>query len=225
MLDSAATRALEQLRAWGFLDRPGERVDWQQFHNLRKLVRERFDVPQTSITPLMARVLFGLAWLTRPGSIVVAGSYFGNALVWLAGPSCLGQGTARSLGIDPDSHASEGCRRNFASIGAPRVDVLSQDARVVLADLAQPIDLLLLDAEEASSGKRLYRELLELAEGKLRPGALVLAHDVLVPKFQGDLAPYMELVRDRSRYRCTATLAIDKCGLEVTRVFVDGREE
>jgi predicted O-methyltransferase YrrM len=121
------------------------------------------------------------------------------------------------IGVDVDEVALAGARANFARLGAGGVETWLAAGREALDRLPGPIDLLYLDAEEPGRGKAIYLDLLDIAYPKLRPGALVLAHDISVPKFRADLSAYLARARDRSRFAATACLEIDPCGLAITR--------
>ena len=47
--------------------------DWERYRAFRTVVRREFVVPETSITPLMARVLYGIAYLAQPQRILGVG--------------------------------------------------------------------------------------------------------------------------------------------------------
>ena len=59
----------------------GELPDWQRYAWFRSAVHDAFDVPETSITPLMARVLYGIAALARPRRILGIGLDEGTAII------------------------------------------------------------------------------------------------------------------------------------------------
>jgi predicted O-methyltransferase YrrM len=170
----------------------------------------------------MARLLYGIAHVARPARILVVGSYFGNTLVWLAGPG-FGPEPAyrgeRALGVDVDATAVAGARANFARLGTGpgvRVDVL--DGHLA----AGPFDLVLLDADDPVRRKGVYVSLLDALYPHLTPGALVLAHDICVPAFAGQLAGYRAAVRRPDRFAGSLSLEIDPCGLELSRTATGG---
>jgi predicted O-methyltransferase YrrM len=215
--DELANRVLRRAVEAGLLpDRP--LPDWERFRGFRTLVRDTFVVPDSSITPLMARVLYGVAHLARPQRILGVGTYCGNALVWLTGPGFgphavyLG---SRAVGVDIDPAATRAARANFVRIGA--------DARVTLRCLDgheagdDSFDLLLLDADDPVRRKSVYLSLLAALYPWLEPGGLVLAHDICVPSFVSPLADYRRAVHETHRFCASLALEIDACGLEVSR--------
>ncbi|HEX6074327.1 MAG TPA: hypothetical protein VFZ32_03570 [Micromonosporaceae bacterium] len=198
----------------------GSLPDWAGFREFRQRVRDAFQVPETSVTPLMARLFYGVAWLARPARILVVGSFYGNTLVWLAGPG-FGSAPPRysghfALGVDTDATAVAGARENFARLGADhRTALRTQDGHTVRDE---PFDLVLLDADDPQRRKAVYLSLLATLRPCLAPGALVLAHDICVPVFAEQMARYRQVVRDNDMFASSMSMEIDPCGLELSLV-------
>lgn len=200
--------------------------DWTAFRAFRERVRRTFEVPDTSITPIMARLLYGVAYLAQPARVLVAGGYYGNTLVWLAGPGFGPEAMYHgelALSVDIDATAVAGARANFVRLGT--------DARVRLEvcdghrtdPSAGPFDLVLLDADDPISRKAVYLSLLDALYPLIAPGGLVLAHDIRVPLFATQLAAYQQVVRAPERFAGSLSLEIDPCGLELSRTVGGGR--
>jgi predicted O-methyltransferase YrrM len=223
--DELADRSLRRAVDMGVLP-AGPFPDWTVFRDFRRHVRDAFDVPQSSITPLMARVLYGVAHLVQPVSILVIGSYYGNTLVWLAGPGFGPLPTyvgRRALGVDVDAESTAGARANFARLGVDgRLELEVADGHAVGLSTDGPFDLVLLDADDPVRRKEVYLSLLDSVYPRIVPGGLVLAHDICVPIFAGDLATYRRTVRDDRRFAGSVSLEIDPCGLELSRVVDRG---
>lgn len=220
--DAITHRVLATLKEAGFFPAPVPEADLEAFHQFRRQVRATFHVPETSITPLMARLLFGIAHVQNPNRIVGVGTYAGNSLVWLAGPTLMGLGRAvEVLGVDIDPAATSLAQANFAALapGPSPIRLVTGDARQPERFVCGKVDLLYIDVDDPENGKRLYRPVLEAFLPYLAPGALVLAHDICEVKFEQDLEPYRALVRDRGRFRRTVTLKVDPFGLEVSQVL------
>lgn len=213
-----ASRILAKLVEAGVLR--GEAPDWDRYLRFRERVRERFDVPETTITPLMARVLYGVAALARPRRILGIGTYAGNALVWLAGPGFGPDPSYRgelAVGVDTDEDATRLARENFDRLGAgSQVRLLALDGHRAAEEVEGPWDLLLLDADDPVTRKGIYLSLLDALYPHVADGGLVLAHDIHVPLFREDMSRYRAAVSDERRFRLTAPLEIDECGLEVS---------
>ena len=60
--------------------------------------------------------------------------------------------------------------------------------------------------------------MLEAAIPRLRPGALILAHDPCVPVFQQDFADYDRFVTGSGLFWGPWVLRVDSCGLSVAVV-------
>lgn len=218
--DLAVQRLVEKLGAGKFFPEHAASFPAEQFHAFRNLVRQHFFVPETSITPIMARLYFALSASRKPERIVGIGTYAGNALAWLAGP-VLGSSplytSKQIVGCDIDREATELARRNFAKLpGGERVDLVCADGHQWLEENEDPIDLLYLDIDSPGERKIGYTTLLKKALARLSEGALVVAHDVCEPKFTADFEPYFEMVKDPALFQRSATLHIDPCGVEVS---------
>jgi len=221
-LDEIAGSVIARLGQAGFCPPARAAFPSEGFHRVRDLIVERFQTPDTTMTNLACRVLYGLAWASRPETVLGLGTFVGYAAAWLFAPGlpALGAYRARRLiacDIDPD--ASELARRNFSQLpGGGAVEVRHVDADRCVEEVEGPIDLLFLDVDSPSEGKAGYARLLLAIRPKLASGALVVAHDITHPWFQADLSGYRTLVKDRSLFTASATLGVDPCGLEVTMV-------
>lgn len=217
--DQLATKILRGAVEQGLLP-DGPLPDWDRYKVFRQRVRGSFIVPETSITPLMARVLYGIAAVARPARILCIGSYMGNGLAWMAGPGFgpdLIYRGALALGVDTDCAAVGLAMENFtrAEMGG-QVECCCMDGLDVPV-LRQTFDMVLLDADDQNSRKDIYYPLLEAVYPLVDAGGLILAHDIAVPKFREQLQRYRELVRDPVRFAGSSSLEIDECGIEVSR--------
>jgi predicted O-methyltransferase YrrM len=218
--DELATRVLSGAIEQGLL--PDRQLpDWDRYKTFRQRIRTSFIVPETSVTPLMARVLYGLAAVARPERVLCVGCYVGNALAWMAGPGFGPDPVYRgvlALGVDTDRAAVEAAAQNFARAGmANRVECRCMDG-LDIPSLGQRFDLVLLDADDQDSRKAIYYPLLDAIYPLVDDDGLILAHDIAVPRFRAQLGRYRELTRDSARFAGTASLEIDDCGLEVSHV-------
>ncbi|MER5384958.1 class I SAM-dependent methyltransferase [Streptomyces sp. NPDC002688] len=219
--DALADRFLDHCRAAGVLDPDAPAVSWPDYHAFRAHLVSSFQVPTTTLTPLAARVLYGLSAARQPASVATLGCFAGNLMAWTSGP---GFGPTpvypgrRSLGLDvaaePVALASENLRRaGFA----PSAEAVVGDAFDAAEHSAGgQWDLLLIDIDVPGSRKSGYARLLERWLPHLAPGALVIAHDVCHPVFAWDLRDYAAFTKDHGAV-ATTTLPVDACGFEVSR--------
>jgi predicted O-methyltransferase YrrM len=191
---------------------------WDAFLALSHAVHEGFEIPATTVTPVLRRLLFALGFAARPRNLVGVGTYVGYAFAWLlrdrgdarAGPFC-----ESARGIDVDRDANRLARRNCARLGhGSRLTFVDGDGTLDRI-YERPVDLLYLDLDDADRRKAGYVLALRAASARLRPGALVLAHDPCVPMFAGDFAVYHEFVRESPRFDGPWVLPVDECGLSV----------
>jgi predicted O-methyltransferase YrrM len=212
---------LSRLAAAGFFPASSP-FPFDRFEQLDQIVQSSFRVPHTTMTALTRRVLFGIATAMRPETAMVLGSFVGYATVWLYGPALIADPLFRPrqlIACDIFPPAIDQARQNFSVFESESsVDWRVQDAAELLDGYSGAIDLLYIDVDSERDGKSAYFDLLEKAAPHLHAGSLVLAHDVTHPFYCTDVGPYLRAVRDRRRFRKTATLEIDPCGLEVTLV-------
>jgi predicted O-methyltransferase YrrM len=191
------------------------------YHQLRERLYATFNVPATTLTPIAARVLFGLAALYRPRRVAVCGCYAGNLMAWVAGPG-FGPFSRyhgyRAVGIDVDPEAITLASTNFAQAGFCAATTTAVGDAFDTGQYAEggPWDLLLVDIDVPGARKSGYARLVEAWLPLLSADALVIAHDIAHPVFSWDLRTYPDFVLAHGAVD-SATLPIDACGLEVTR--------
>lgn len=190
------------------------------FAALRRAVKDSFDVPGSSITPVMARLLYALSSVQKPQRAIGLGTYCGYALVWAVGASC-GPGRVydaeKVYGIDVDAAATERARANLGRLAhTGHVELLAEDGLEVVERLTGPFDYVYLDVEGKDLGKGLYLALLERLYEKIEVGGWVLAHDTMVPPFAAQLEEYLALVRNEDKFRESISFDVDPFGLELS---------
>ncbi|MBW9054729.1 O-methyltransferase [Rhizobium mesosinicum] len=118
-------------------------------------------------------LLYMLARSANARTIVEFGTSFGISTLYLAA-ALRDNGGGRLISSEFEVSKVARARQNLVDAGlADLVEIREGDALQTLsADLPDSIDLLLLDG-----AKSLYPEVLALVEGRLRPGALVIADD------------------------------------------------
>ena len=124
-----------------------------------------------AVSPDTARLLYMLARSMGARSIVEFGTSFGISTIHLAA-ALRDNGGGRLIGSEFETAKVAKARANLQAAGlSDIVDIREGDALETLArDLPETIDLVLLDG-----AKGLYSKVLTLLEGRLRPGALVVA--------------------------------------------------
>lgn len=120
--------------------------------------------------------------------VVEFGTSFGISTLYLAAAvRDNGGGAVIGSELEPSKHARAGEHLREAGLD-DIASVRLGDAQATLADVAGPIDLVLLDG-----WKDLYLPILHLLTPKLRAGALVLADNIYT--FKRALRPYVEYVQ------------------------------
>jgi predicted O-methyltransferase YrrM len=198
----------------------GATYDQKAFSELRQEVKENFTMPGTSVTPVMERLLYMLSSVRRPRTVIAIGTYCGNALVWNVGSSC-GQGKVyqadKVYAIDIDAEATERARTNLSKLRyTGHIELIAEDGLRAVERLEGPFDYVFLDVDSKELGKGLYLELLKALYEKVGVGGWVLAHDVVVPPFAGQLEGYLAFVRDRENFRVSILFDVDAFGLELS---------
>jgi predicted O-methyltransferase YrrM len=140
------------------------------------------------ITPDQGQFLYLTARLIEARTIVEFGTSFGISALYLASAARANGG--RFIGTEREPNKIAAARANLAEAGLDGVaEIRDGDAMETLADLAGPIDLVLLDG-----WKDLYLPMLQLLRPKLARRATVLADNIFT--FPKELAPYVAFVRD-----------------------------
>lgn len=124
----------------------------------------------------LLRVLATAISATR---ILEIGTAIGYSGIWLAGAL---PDDGMLLTMEKDPERARAARANFERAGlAGRVGVIVGDARVTIAKVAGPFDLIFQDG-----AKGLYGPLLDTLVGLLRPGGLLVTDNVL---WDGEVVP------------------------------------
>jgi predicted O-methyltransferase YrrM len=213
--------ALHILKTAGIINPGASNPDWDSFIEVQNLI-EAFDVPWTTITPLMRRFFYALSAASQPTSIVGAGTYVGFAFAWLV-MGCArerrGSSLVEAVGLDIDTGATAMARRNAAilNLGA-KLRFEEADAVTWLMAHETPISLLYVDVDAPDTRKSSYVEVLDAARARLAPGALIVAHDACVPFFAVDFERFHDVVRRDSGLIGPQILPLDECGVSVCRV-------
>jgi predicted O-methyltransferase YrrM len=190
------------------------------FAAAQKCIESNFIVPQTTISSIMRRFLFHLAFGARPSHIYAAGSYVGFAFAWMvAGRQAHGTNFI-GRGVDIDAVATQTARRNLSHLACgSQVGVEVTDALEDLQRAGPVMDMLFIDIDSPDGRKAAYRDIIEAARPRLGPGALVLAHDALVPIFADDFRRYFDWIEAASSFGATSILPLDECGIAVTVAY------
>jgi predicted O-methyltransferase YrrM len=141
--------------------------------------------------------------------VLEIGGSRGYSTVWLgAGVRHLG---GRVLSLEHDPAKVDAWRRNIADAGLEQwVELIPGDAFETLPATDDVFDIVFLDAE-----KEQYEELFRIARGKLEPGAVVIADNVL--SHQETLGAYSR-ARQADPTLESVTLPLDR-GLELTVIL------
>lgn len=188
---------------------------------LRRAVAERFEIPWTAITPRMQRLLYAINAIAQPQTMIAAGVFCGNTFISNAG-AAVGPGACYTatnlLGVEILPEEAARAERNVRRLDPTGVArVIAADAIDVVRDHPVPPDLLYLDADGSGGrGKGIYLEILQTCHQRMRPGAIVLAHNSI--NGGPPVEPYLAWVRDPAHCRASVNIVMDAEGLEVSLV-------
>ena len=185
---------------------------------LERLEREDADerargLPSSQRARQVARTtgqfLFALVSPQADCEVLEIGGSRGYSAVWLAaGVRTLG---GRVLSLENDPVKAEAWRRNIADAGLEEwAELVEGDAFETLQRIDDVFDVVFLDAEKDD-----YERLFTLARGKLEPGGLVVADNVL--SHPDPLAQYSE-ARQADPSLSSVTVPLDR-GLELSVVL------
>ncbi|QND45960.1 hypothetical protein HB780_09615 (plasmid) [Rhizobium lusitanum] len=207
------------LTSCGILKGPVSSFEPDLYERAQGRIEPHFEVPQTTISPLMRRFLFHFAHVTRPQFIYGAGTYVGFAFAWLISGRQARDGDFNARGVDCDEAATIIARRNMLRLEATgALDIRIADALIDLKARRDPIDLLFIDVDAADTRKSLYTDILECAKPLLKSGALILAHDPLVPAFRNDFERFFAYIEEQDCFGPNCVLPLDDCGISATVV-------
>jgi caffeoyl-CoA O-methyltransferase len=161
------------------------------------------------VAPTTGRFLFALVAPQTDCEVLEIGGSRGYSTLWLAaGVRHLG---GRVLSLEHDPRKAQEWRRNIAEAGLEGwADLVEGDAFESLRKLDDVFDVCFLDAEKED-----YEALFELARGKLEPGAVVVADNVLS---HGDTLGAYSAARQADPTLESVTIPLDR-GLELSVVL------
>jgi caffeoyl-CoA O-methyltransferase len=167
-----------------------------------------------AVAPTTGRFLFAFVAPQNGCEILEVGGSRGYSTVWLAaGARILG---GRVVSLEHDPAKCEAWRRNVADAGLEEwAELIEGDALETLQALDDVFDVVFLDAE-----KELYEQLFGLARGKLEPGGVVIADNVL--SHEETLSAYSR-ARQSDTTLLSVTVPLDR-GLEVSVVLSETLE-
>ncbi|MFJ7747501.1 O-methyltransferase [Peribacillus sp. NPDC097295] len=216
VLDEKVEEIIEYLSNKEILNKNCFQTD--KFYELHQLLSLNFNIPQTSITKVMARILFSIGYSKKPNVLVGAGTYTGNALAWLSGYSILGDAGQKTsiYGLDISKEATAISQINFANIHASDVHIIQADAISWITEVPEKIDLLYIDIDTKEDGKKKYLDLLHVAFPKMNENGLIIAHDINEKKFEKDMKPFEEALLDETKFKSSINLNVDPFGLSIS---------
>lgn len=138
------------------------------------------------VTPEAGRMLYALVRATRPSTVVEFGMSFGISAIHLAA-AVRDNGSGQVVTTELSATKIASAKQTFIDAGLDDLITIREgDALTTLADLQEPVGLVLLDG-----WKELYLPVIQLLEPHLTPGALIVADNTEMV----DAKPYLEYVR------------------------------
>jgi len=198
---------------------PHTEYDHEKMRAHRDAVQDLFEIPWTAISPRMQRLLYALNAIAQPQNMIAAGVFCGNTFISNAG-AAVGPGACyqakQLIGVEINPVEAERAERNVRRIDLTGVArIVAADAVDVVAQFAEPIHLLYLDADgDRGRGKGIYLEILEAGYDRMPLGAVVLAHNSVT--CADELKDYLGFVRDRAHFHASVNVILDPEGLEVS---------
>jgi len=164
-----------------------------------------------AVAPTTGRFLFALVAPQNACEVLEIGGSRGYSSIWLAAGARMLGGRVLSLEHDPDKCAA--WRRNVTEAGLEEwADLIEGDAFETLPTIEDVFDVVFLDAEKED-----YEGLFALARGKVEPGGLVVADNVL--SHEETLGAYSR-ARQADPTLESVTVPLDR-GLEISVVLRD----
>ena len=183
---------LEDLRRQGTIS--SATYDKAAFTAFRRQVQATFDHGEysTYIFPEEERLVYALSEIAKPVSAAFLGSYYGYWAVW-AMPA-LARSKGRAWFLDIDERVNRLGLANFTRLGyGAQVEFVTKDAVAYLDASATTYDFALIDAEGPEEHadpdyrkKCIYYPIFRACLPRLRPGALVAVHNMLLSDLSDD---------------------------------------
>jgi caffeoyl-CoA O-methyltransferase len=163
-----------------------------------------------AVAPTTGRFLFALVAPQTDCEVLEIGGGRGYSTVWLAaGVRYLG---GRVLSLEADPRAASAWRENVSRAGLDEwAQLVEGDALETLPAIDDVFDVVFIDARKSE-----YEDYFGLARGRVEPGGLIVADNVLS---HPELAAYRE-ARRADPGLLTVTLPLDR-GLELSVVLTD----
>lgn len=162
-----------------------------------------------AVAETTGRFLFAFVAPQTGCEVLEIGGSRGYSTIWLAAGARILGGHVTSLEADPAK--CEAWRRNVAEAGLEDwADLIEGDAFESLRALDDVFDVVFLDAEKED-----YEQLFQLARGKLEPGGVVIADNVL--SHEETLGAYSR-ARQADPSLSSVTVPLDR-GLEISVVL------
>jgi caffeoyl-CoA O-methyltransferase len=167
-----------------------------------------------AVASTTGRFLFAIVAPQNGCEVLEIGGSRGYSSIWLAaGARILG---GRVLSLEHDPVKCEAWRRNVAEAGLEEwTELIEGDAYETLSAIEDGFDVVFLDAEKED-----YERLFGLARGKLEPGGLVVADNVL--SHEETLGAYSQ-ARQADSTLVSVTVPLDR-GLEISVVLTESLE-
>jgi caffeoyl-CoA O-methyltransferase len=166
------------------------------------------------VAPTTGRVLVSIVAPQNACEVLEIGGSRGYSSIWLAaGARMLG---GRVLSLEDDPAKCHAWRRNIADAGLEEwAELVEGDALETLPTIEDGFDVVFLDAEKED-----YERLFGLARGKLEPGGVVVADNVL--SHEETLGAYSR-ARQSDPALLSVTVPLDR-GLELSVVLSESLE-
>lgn len=149
---------------------PRNKLEQRILGVLERMRRE--NATYLSVPPDDGRWLRVLTETARAGHVVEVGTSTGYSGLWIA--LALVASGGRLTTLEVDEGRAKRAQQHFADAGvAGQVNVIIGDAHRTVRDVSAPIDVVFLDADKDG-----YSDYFAELSPRLRPGGLVLAHNV-----------------------------------------------
>jgi predicted O-methyltransferase YrrM len=152
------------------------------------------------------KLLYAVTRAIRPQTVVEFGTSYGISTLYLAA-AVTDNGTGQVFTTELNKKKAVAARANLDEAGVgDAVTILFGDALETLADVPEPVGLVLLDG-----WKYLCLPVLRLLEPKLAPGALVAADDIT----HKSMGRYLDYIRDPANGYVSVAFPVED-GMEIS---------